>query len=124
MSKKITVYKYLATNVPADVHFVLNRFSSYRKARNTEELEYQIKDFVKTYGENGLKALSEIHPDRELISVDCHNCKQKEETIDKLKIDSKKILEKEPMSYFNANGENVCCRWFYHFRSSVIIKTK
>ena len=74
--KKITFYEYLATNVPSDAHFTINKFGSYRKARSPKELEYQLKNFVKNFGENGLNALAEIHPDRKLLEVNCSSCKE------------------------------------------------
>jgi len=101
MEKKITLYRYLATNVPSDSHFILNKFGSYQKAKNIDELENQLKSFVNTYGSNGLKALSEIHPDRELIENDCQTCIGKEEVIKSLKKDKEK--EKEQF-FYNATG--------------------
>lgn len=71
---KITLYEYLATNVPSDAHFVINKYGNYRKARDRRELEYQLKNFVKTFGENGLNALAEIHPDKQLLELNCGSC--------------------------------------------------
>ena len=39
----MTMYKYLSEKVPSDCHYVLNKFGSYNKARNSKELENQIK---------------------------------------------------------------------------------
>jgi hypothetical protein len=66
--KQITIYEYIATNVPSDAHFVINKYGgSYKRARNVKELEAQLKDFVKKNGKQGLLALAEIHPDKELV---------------------------------------------------------
>ena len=66
--KTITIYEYIATNVPNDASILINQFGgSYRKARDVKELESQLKHFVKTNGSKGLMALANIHPDKELI---------------------------------------------------------
>jgi hypothetical protein len=68
--KKITIYEYIANNVPSDAHFVINKYGgNYTRARNVKELEAQLKDFVKKNGKQGLLALAEIHPDKELVSL-------------------------------------------------------
>lgn len=111
MSGRITMYGYLAERVPSDVHFVLNKYGKYRKSRNAEELTHQIKDFVRTNGENGLRALAEIHPDRSLIEMDCDSCKTKDKEIDTLVAEKKDIYSNftmnSPMNnpmYYNAIG--------------------
>ena len=77
---KITLYEYLASSVPSDAHFVINKYGNYRRARDKRELEYQLKNFVKQFGENGLNALAEIHPDKQLLQMNCESCKTKQET--------------------------------------------
>jgi len=69
--KQITIYEYIATNVPSDAHFVINKYGggNYTRAKSVKELESQLKDFVKKNGKQGLLALAEIHPDKELISL-------------------------------------------------------
>ena len=68
--KQITIYEYIATNVPSDAHFVINKYGGgYSRAKNVKELEAQLKDFVKKNGKQGLLALAEIHPDKELVSL-------------------------------------------------------
>jgi len=103
--KKITLYEYLAYNVPADVHFVLNKYGRYRKARNQKELEYQQRDFVRNFGDKGLKSLAKIHPDRKLLEIDCKSCKDKEnQYLTLLKTTS---TTNEVPTYFNASGNNI-----------------
>ena len=80
-STPMTMYKYLSEKVPSDCHYVLNKFSTYRKARNSKELENQIKHFVRNGGANALQSIAEIHPDRELLEGSCTNCKVKETKI-------------------------------------------
>ena len=80
---KITLYEYLASSVPSDAHFVINKYGNYRRARDKRELEYQLKNFVKQFGENGLNALAEIHPDKQLLQMNCNGCSAKRENIEK-----------------------------------------
>jgi len=103
--KKISFYEYLATNVPSDAHFVINRFGSYRRARNPQELEGQLKNFVKVYGENGLNALAEIHPDKKLLELNCEVCKDKNFS----NFNTNGAVQYEnglPNRFINANGES------------------
>ena len=72
--EKITIYEYVASASPAEAHFLINKFGKYRKARDERELAYQLRDFVRTFGENGLRELAKIHPDRDLIEIDCKSC--------------------------------------------------
>ena len=69
LARKITIYEYLANNVPSDCHFLINKYDNYRKARDSKELEYQLKNFVNKFGENGLNELANIHPDKYLLNV-------------------------------------------------------
>ena len=62
-----TFYGYLAQNVPNDVHFAMNRFAHYPKAKSDKEQEEQMKHFVRNYGDNALKELAKVHPDLQLI---------------------------------------------------------
>jgi hypothetical protein len=108
-SERITMFKYLAERVPADVHFTLNKYDSYRKARNTEELESQIKHFVRNYGEKGLNSLAEIHPDRELLEGICHSCSSKDKEIHSLTMNNdlhSNFLGQQQSAYFNAMGDS------------------
>lgn len=106
--EKLTMYSYLAEKVPSDCHYVLNKFSSYRKARNSKELENQIKHFVRNGGANALQSLAEIHPDRELLELSCTNCKTKETKI--LELTSTKELKNTILAdrntFYNATGVN------------------
>tara|TARA_R100000697_G_scaffold65782_1_gene78496 strand:+ start:4189 stop:4698 length:510 start_codon:yes stop_codon:yes gene_type:complete len=72
--QKITLYDYLASRVPADAHFTINKYGRYRRARNEQELAYQLRDFVRTFGEKGLIELAQIHPDRKLLDIHLENC--------------------------------------------------
>jgi hypothetical protein len=68
--EKITIYRYIASSKPLDAHLLINKYGKYRRARNEKELESQLKHFVRNNGSNGLRELSRIHPDRELIEED------------------------------------------------------
>ena len=94
---KITFYEYLASSVPSDAHFVINKFDNYRRARDKRELEYQLKNFVKQFGQNGLNALAEIHPDKELLAINCKSCKQMK--------DKEKFKEEIGKKFHNVEGD-------------------
>ena len=99
---KITIYSYLANRAASEAHYVLNKYGKYRRARNERELEYQLKDFVKTFGDKGLKELSNIHPDRHLLELHCDKCSN----IDKKNNDMTSLLEAQSKMMLNANGNN------------------
>lgn len=63
----ITLYDYLAYNVPSDCNYVLSRYD-YPESQNEEELVLNLKDFVRNYNYEALDALAEIHPDYDLIA--------------------------------------------------------
>tara|TARA_R110002012_G_scaffold185670_1_gene352234 strand:+ start:1065 stop:1484 length:420 start_codon:yes stop_codon:yes gene_type:complete len=63
----ITLYDYLAYNVPSDCNYVLSRYD-YPESQNEEELVLNLKDFVRNYSYEALDALAEIHPDYDLIA--------------------------------------------------------
>jgi|TARA_Y100000385_G_C12930221_1_gene566428 hypothetical protein len=107
-SEKITMFAYLSERVPTDVHFVLNKFGKYRKARDSRELEEQIKHFVRNYGENGLKSLAEIHPDRELIETTCKNCEIKDKEMSNFSLNKgmQDTFLSQQTAFYNAIGEN------------------
>jgi hypothetical protein len=101
---RITLYDYIAERVPSDAHFLINKYGKYRRARDSRELSYQLKDFIRTFGEKGLNELAKIHPDKALLQLNCDSCEK-----------NKRLLEEEKKSYmfnaqrmfgFNANGGN------------------
>lgn len=63
----ITIYEYLAYNVPNDCVSLLERYDIV-SAQNESELIEDLKAFVRQYKEEGLKELADIHPDKDLIS--------------------------------------------------------
>lgn len=66
---KVTLYDYLATNVPSDAYEIVSEGRNMPKPRNSRELSAQIKKYVTKNGETALLRLAEIHPDRELIEA-------------------------------------------------------
>ncbi len=66
---KVTLYDYLATNVPSDAYEIVSEGRNIPKPRNSRELSAQIKKYVTKNGETALLRLAEIHPDRELIEA-------------------------------------------------------
>tara|TARA_B110000467_G_C18114875_1_gene364556 strand:+ start:42 stop:467 length:426 start_codon:yes stop_codon:yes gene_type:complete len=63
----ITLYDYLAYNVPSDCNYLLSRYD-YPASENEEDLVTNLKDFVRNYNYEALDALAEIHPDFDLIA--------------------------------------------------------
>ena len=74
MAQQITLYEYLATNVPSDSFAIINTDGNLRKPKDNLELSQQIKTYVTQNGESGLLNLAKIHPDKELIEAICSNC--------------------------------------------------
>ena len=64
---EITLYDYLAYNVPDDCQDILARYD-IPEAQSFEELTDNVKGFVRAYGKEALEELAAIHPDKELIS--------------------------------------------------------
>jgi hypothetical protein len=62
----ITLYDYLAYNVPNECQDLLSRYD-IPMAQNEEELTSNLKQFVRVYREDALEQLGEIHPDKDLI---------------------------------------------------------
>jgi len=62
----ITLYEYLAYNVPNECQNLLSRYD-IPNAQNEDELTSNLKQFVRVYREDALEQLSEIHPDKDLI---------------------------------------------------------
>jgi len=62
----ITLYEYLAYNVPSECQDLLSRYD-IPNAQNEDELTSNLKQFVRVYREDALEQLSEIHPDKDLI---------------------------------------------------------
>jgi len=119
VSERITLYSYLANRVPADAHFVLNKYGRYRKARNERELEYQLKDFVRSFGAKGLMALSEIHPDRQLVEKEWKACQKKEQDYTHLLAQHNTTSQQQ--AYFNASGTGKEDRMIQKFNYNLII---
>ena len=63
----ITIYEYLAYNVPVECQNILDRYD-IPASQNEVELTDNLKAYVRVYGQEALEGLAEIHPDRELIS--------------------------------------------------------
>lgn len=63
----ITLYEYLAYNVPNEC---LNLLQGYDvvPAQNEQELVNSLKQYVNVYGYEALEKLAEIHPDKDLIA--------------------------------------------------------
>ena len=64
----ITIYEYLACNVPDECQNILSRFD-VPPVSTVEELTENLKAYVRVHGEEGLKDLADIHPDKELIEL-------------------------------------------------------
>ena len=77
--KPITIYEYYAYSCPQESFDLLSKEGGYSRPQTPDELESQLKDYVNKNGEKGLKALAEIHPDKDLIKSVCECSKNKVE---------------------------------------------
>ena len=93
---QITLYDYLASSVPAIVFNVINKQNQYRQPQSQEELTEQIKNYVKNNGESAIIELAKIHPDKELINLNCEKC-----SVNDLK---ENIAESKNLIYSDFNG--------------------
>ena len=93
--KQITLYEYYAHNCPADSFDLINKDGRYGRPQNPQELEAQIKDYVKRNGEKAVTELAKIHPDTALVKSVCECSKHKH---------GQKEEKKENFS--NANGNS------------------
>ena len=64
----ITIYEYLACNVPTKCENVLARFD-VPPSSTVEELTENLKAYVRVHGQDGLEDLADIHPDKDLIEL-------------------------------------------------------
>lgn len=67
MGKKISFYDYVASNNPQGVEELVASFGNYPRTRSKRELSMFLKDIVRNSGEDALKGIAKIHPDKELI---------------------------------------------------------
>jgi hypothetical protein len=88
MKKRITIYDYIASNVPNDAFILMSKSGNVTKAKDEKELVEQLKTFVRNNGSMGLMALAQIHPDKELIE----------------QLISENRIEQESKNYSNASG--------------------
>lgn len=66
MESNISLYEYLAYNVPEECQMILQR-NDIPPAANMEELVEGLKMYVREFKYDALDELAEIHPDRDLI---------------------------------------------------------
>tara|TARA_R100000322_G_scaffold161899_1_gene124182 strand:- start:455 stop:889 length:435 start_codon:yes stop_codon:yes gene_type:complete len=66
MESNISLFEYLAYNVPEDCQMILER-NDIPGAQTTEDLVEGLKLYVREYKYEALDELAEIHPDRDLI---------------------------------------------------------
>jgi len=62
----ITLYDYMAANVPTECMDILASYG-FEEANTTEELSIDLKQFVREHRTEALSELAEIHPDLELL---------------------------------------------------------
>jgi len=65
--KNITIYKYIATSRPLDAYSLISKTGDYKRPKDAEDLETQLKHYVRQNGGQGLMELAKIHPDKDLI---------------------------------------------------------
>tara|TARA_R100000951_G_C2639926_1_gene180596 strand:- start:505 stop:939 length:435 start_codon:yes stop_codon:yes gene_type:complete len=66
MESNISLFEYLAYNVPGECQMILER-NDIPGAQTTEDLVEGLKMYVREYKYEALDELAEIHPDRDLI---------------------------------------------------------
>lgn len=66
MESNISLFEYLAYNVPEECQMILER-NDIPTAQDTEGLVESLKSYVREYKYDALDELAEIHPDRDLI---------------------------------------------------------
>jgi len=101
--KKITIYDYIASSVPADA-VALIKSNGYPKPLNHNDLVAELKDYVKQNGESALMEIGKIHPDRELIT----QCNEEENGGGENSYESKNnsnSSSSESKSFMNATGD-------------------
>ena len=100
--KKITIYDYIASSVPADA-VALIKSNGYPKPLNHNDLVAELKDYVKQNGESALMEIGKIHPDRELIT----QCNEEENGGGENSYESKNNSNSssESKSFMNATGD-------------------
>ena len=75
--------------------------NDYRMPNSQKELTAQIKDYVKKNGENGIKNLASIHPDKDLISSNCECKKVNSNT----KVDANTMVLEKHENYSDFTGK-------------------
>ena len=99
--KKITIYDYIASSVPADAVALVSS-NGYPKPRNHQDLVAELKDYVKQNGESALMEIGKIHPDKELIG----QCIEEEEGDNSSESNDKSnSSSSESKSFLNATGD-------------------
>jgi hypothetical protein len=99
--KKITIYDYIASSVPADAVALVSS-NGYPKPRNHHDLVAELKDYVKQNGESALMEIGKIHPDKELIG----QCIEEEEGDNSSESNDKSnSSSSESKSFLNATGD-------------------
>lgn len=102
--RKITIYDYIASSVPADAVALVSS-NGYPKPRNHHDLVAELKDYVKQNGESALMEIGKIHPDRELIG----QCIEEEEgdnsSESKNNSNSSNSSTSDSKSFLNATGD-------------------
>ena len=99
--KKITIYDYIASSVPADAVALVSS-NGYPKPRNHHDLVAELKDYVKQNGESALMEIGKIHPDKELIG----QCIEEEEGDNSSESNDKSnSSSSDSKSFLNATGD-------------------
>lgn len=73
IAKAVTLYDYIASCNPEKTYELISQYGTYPKPQTPEELAAYVKDYVRKNGQEAIKQIALIHPDRELI-IDSHEC--------------------------------------------------
>jgi hypothetical protein len=98
--RKITIYDYIASSVPADAYSLL-KANGYPKPQNHHDLVAELKDYVRKNKETALIEIANIHPDKELI---VETLETNDSSSSESKANDNSISEPKS-SYMNATGD-------------------
>jgi len=99
--RKITIYDYIASSVPADA-YALIKSNGYPRPTSHQDLVAELKDYVKQNGESALIEIGKIHPDKELIG----QCIEEEEGESASESNDKSnSSSSDSKSFMNATGD-------------------
>jgi hypothetical protein len=78
--EKVTIFKYIATQNPDAANTLLSKYG-IRGGKTEKEIAYKLAVLVKKGGEDALKKIMDMHPDKEYLTKQVEEEKAKEKTL-------------------------------------------